>query len=112
MPKKIIRQSGSRLLIGLLILSLGLLFLPAGSRDNPLSRGLLSLAGGGHQFIRSVAQGVHSIWADYLYLIDVGQENRHLRREIGELKQGGTRLLELTLENNRLNCWALRQKPP
>ena len=102
MSKRIIRQPGLRLLIGLLVLSLGLLFLPAHSRDNPLSRGLLSLAGGVHQFIRSVAQGVHSIWTDYLYLVDVGQENHRLRGEIGELRQGNTRLLELTLENARL----------
>jgi len=48
--------------------------------------------------LRSVAQ----LWTDYLYLVDLKQENDELRRELVELRLTAAKLQEEALENQRL----------
>ena len=102
MARKVIPRGRVGLLLGLLLLTLGFLFLPARSRDNPVSRAVLSLAAGGHQFVRNVVHGLASVWTDYLFLVDARQENLRLRARVAELSESKTRLMELTMENARL----------
>ena len=103
MAKKLIRTSRGNLVLGLVVaVILVLLFMPARGRDNPISRGFLSLATGGHQFIKSISERVSSVWTDYISLVGAKEENYRLRDEVVRLKEADTRVIELNMENARL----------
>ncbi|MBI5787818.1 MAG: rod shape-determining protein MreC [Candidatus Schekmanbacteria bacterium] len=102
MARKVYRKSKGKLLFGFILLALLLLFLPVKYKENPLSRGILSIITGSHNLIKYVAQGGGSIWRDYINLIATNQENRRLHRQLDHFKGLETQVVELNLENTRL----------
>ncbi len=102
MPRGRRKKSGWGWSIGVVLLALSLLFLPVKSRDNFISRGVLSLVAGGHQFINGVVQGFDTIWNGYINLINVSKRNRQLLAEVARLQHDKNQMMELLLENDRL----------
>lgn len=102
MRKKMLWKSKVKLLIVLIAVAVFLLFLPLRSRDNFISRGILSLTSGGNQLVSGVIEGINNIWEDYIYLLDTKRDNDRLRKELSRLQGQTIQLVELNLENTRL----------
>lgn len=89
-----------------LLLALPFFFLNANlkdpSRTNAIDRLLLQLSAPAQSAATQLALGVSGIWEEYLYLVEVKQDNQRLRDENARLREANHRLTSDAAENRRL----------
>jgi len=68
----------------------------------PLSKFILNLTFYPQKFIYNITGSIVNIWQNYIYLIDVRNENKKLMLQNTQLRRENMRLLEAKLQNDRL----------
>ena len=90
----------------MLVISISLSFLFSQKEEEPqtpmLQKGQLEVVGPFQKGTVKSSRSLKSVWDNYLYLVDLKEENRLLRDIIEELRQERLQLLEERAENNRL----------
>jgi len=88
------------------LLAIPFFFLNANLKDpehtNALDRMVLTISSPIQLVASSTARWFSGVWQDYVYLVDVKQDNDRLRSENGRLAEENRRLRYETLENRRL----------
>lgn len=89
-----------------LLLALPFFFLNANlkdpSRTNVIDRLLLQLSAPAQSAATQLALGVSGIWEEYIYLVEVRQDNERLRDDNARLREANHRLTADAAENRRL----------
>lgn len=92
--------------ICVLLLALPFFFLNANlkdpSRTNVIDRFLLQLSAPAQSVATQLALGVSGIWEEYMYLVEVKQDNARLSDENARLREANHRLASDAAENRRL----------
>lgn len=88
------------------LLAIPFFFLNANLKDpestNALDRTVLTISAPVQMIASSTARWFSGVWQDYVYLVDVKEENDRLRSENGRLAEESRRLHFEALENRRL----------
>ncbi|MFK7987982.1 MAG: rod shape-determining protein MreC [Sandaracinaceae bacterium] len=88
------------------LLAIPFFFLNANLKDpesqNSLDRAVLTVSGPIQDVATSMARWFSGVWQDYVYLVDVKEENDRLRSENARLTEENRRLRYEALENRRL----------
>lgn len=88
------------------LLAIPFFFLNANLKDpetaNALDRTVLTISAPVQMVASSMARWFSGVWQDYIYLVDVKEENDRLRSENGRLTEETRRLRYEALENRRL----------
>jgi rod shape-determining protein MreC len=69
---------------------------------NPVDSAILQATGGLQSIASGAARWVSEIFEDYVYLVEVGEDNERLRARIARLEEDAQRQEEAVLENHRL----------
>lgn len=92
--------------ICIVLLAIPFFFLKANLKDparaNVLDRVILQISAPIQYVATRLAVGTSAVWEDYVYLVDVKQDNDRLRSEDARLAQENARLLDEAVENRRL----------
>ena len=100
MPKQIRQVAVALLIIGIGLL---LLFWSHGQRaSGPLNRFVFTIINPFQRAIRTIKDTTGTMWSDYIYLVNVRQENLKLRSDIKKLENEKSALLNREWEIRRL----------